>query len=164
MGRLFDAVAALIGGRQVVTYEAQAAIEMEALSHEANAVAGTPYQFSIGSDGEGGWVFDAAPIIAAIAAGVQAGQHANALAVRFHAAVADLIGTLATVLRGQSGLAQVALSGGVFQNLTLVRMVEERLSAAGFVVLVHRLVPPNDGGLALGQVVVAAARASAPTP
>ena len=161
MGRLFDAVAALIGGRQVVTYEAQAAIEMEALCDADLTAAGAAYQFEIDSDGSGGWIFDAAPIIAAIVADLRAGLPARTMAARFHGAVADLIAALATAVRGQTGLMRVALSGGVFQNVTLVRMVEERLAAGGFVVCIHRLVPANDGGLALGQAAIAAARAAA---
>jgi hydrogenase maturation protein HypF len=161
MGRLFDAVAALIGGRQVVTYEAQAAIEMEALCDADLTPAGAGYQFEIDSDGSGGWIFDAAPIIAAIAADLRAGLPARMMAARFHGAVADLIAALAIAVRGQTGLMRVALSGGVFQNVTLIRMVEERLAAEGFVVCIHRLVPANDGGLALGQAAIAATRAAA---
>jgi hydrogenase maturation protein HypF len=80
------------------------------------------------------------------------------MATRFHNAVANLIVEMSLIVRAHRGIATVALSGGVFQNMTLLRPTVRRLQSAGFEVLVHRLVPPNDGGLALGQAVVAAAQ------
>jgi hydrogenase maturation protein HypF len=150
MGRLFDAVAALIGVRQRVNYEAQAAIELEALVDE-NTTDG--YHFglptAIGSS------FDATPVVQAVAADVLAGVAPGVIAARFHNAVADLILEISLWLRRCEGFNEVALSGGVFQNLVLLRRVIERLRAANFAVLTHRLTPPNDGGLALGQAAIA---------
>lgn len=148
MGRLFDAVAALAGVRQVVTYEAQAAIEFEALMDNAET---TAYHFDWQP---GAGEFDAAPLLHAVVGDVLAGIPAPVVAARFHNAVADLILHISRWLRKQEGLNQVALSGGVFQNVTLLQQTLHRLYAAGFDVLTHRLVPPNDGGLALGQAVV----------
>jgi hydrogenase maturation protein HypF len=99
--------------------------------------------------------FDPAPVLRAIVADVLAGVAQPVIAARFHQAVADLIVTLSLQLRRREGLNQVALSGGVFQNVTLLEQTVQRLRAADFTVLTHRLVPPNDGGLALGQAVIA---------
>jgi hydrogenase maturation protein HypF len=148
MGRLFDAVASLAGVRHTVTYEAQAAIEFEALAATGLEAA---YAFT-GDDSQ----FDAAPLIQAVAADVLAGTPISIIAARFHGAVAALIVQLSLRLRRQTGLNRVALSGGVFQNTTLLELATRRLYAEDFTVLTHRRVPPNDGGLALGQAVIAA--------
>jgi hydrogenase maturation protein HypF len=150
MGRLFDAVAALAGVRQVAGYEAQAAIEFEALVDESVA---DSYHFAL-SNGDAP-CFDAAPVLQAVVADLLAGAPASIIAARFHNGVADLILELSLALRRQEGLNQVALSGGVFQNITLLQRTVQRLRAAGFTVLTHRLAPPNDGGLALGQAIIA---------
>ncbi len=149
MGRLFDAVASLAGVRQTVTYEAQAAIELEALM-ATDMQAGYCFDLSDGDPVE----IDPAPVIRAVTADVRAGVVAPIISAKFHSAVADLILHLSLRLREKEGLDQVALSGGVFQNVTLLELTVERLRKANFQVLIHRLVPPNDGGLALGQAVV----------
>lgn len=150
MGRLFDAVAALAGVRQTVTYEAQAAIELEALAatnvHE-------PYNFALLD--EAPIKIAAAPLVRAVAEDVLARVPVAVIAAKFHHAVADLILQLALRLRAQTQLDQVALSGGVFQNVTLLDAAVHKLRAAGFAVFTHSRVPPNDGGLALGQAVIA---------
>jgi len=151
MGRLFDAVAALAGVRQEVTYEAQAAIELEALVDET--VDGA---YAFGWDGE---IIDPAPVLRAVVADRRAGVPAGVIAARFHRGVAEVIVRVAAALRERFELGTVGLSGGVFQNVTLTTLVRRGLETAGFRVLVHRLVPPNDGGLALGQAMVAATRA-----
>jgi hydrogenase maturation protein HypF len=114
------------------------------------------YEFAIpaalGDNGPS--MFDAAPVIRAIAEDVWAQTPAPVISARFHAAVADLIRDLAVLARQHTGLKIVAVSGGVFQNTTLLAAASGRLRAAGFEVLTHRLVPPNDGGLALGQAIV----------
>ncbi len=153
VGRLFDAVASLADVRQRVTYEGQAAVEFEAKA-EAKAKA-EGYEFEVWEDGEGELVFGAGPVVRAVAADVLAGVPAGAIASRFHVALADLSLRLGLRLREQHGLNTVALSGGVYQNTTLLRLTVDRLEGAGFRVLWHRLVPPNDGGLALGQAAIA---------
>lgn len=154
MGRLFDAVAALAGVRQTVTYEAQAAIEFEALA--APEVVSDPYRFAFDlAPGAAALEFDPAPLIQTVAADVATGVPSAIISARFHEAVADLILSLSLHLRQTEGLTVVALSGGVFQNVTLLGLAVARLQAAGFEVLTHRQVPPNDGGLALGQAVIA---------
>jgi hydrogenase maturation protein HypF len=148
-GRLFDAVAALCGVRQTVTYEAQAAIELEALAADESEA----YAFELGES-----TFSAAPVIRAIVADVRAKVPVASIASRFHNSVAELILNLSQRLRRTHGLNVVALSGGVFQNVTLLTRTLKRLHAHNFQTLTHRLVPPNDGGLALGQAVIGANR------
>jgi hydrogenase maturation protein HypF len=155
MGRLFDAVAALVGIRQTVTYEAQAAIELEAI---AAAGVEDSYAFSYASTNP--IQIQVAPVIQDIVADLRLGLPAALIAAKFHQAVADLILQLGLRLREQTGLNQVALSGGVFQNVTLLQAAVQRLQAAGFAVFTPRLVPPNDGGLALGQAMIAAAQSN----
>jgi len=149
-GRLFDAVAALLGVRQAVSYEAQAAIELEALAGTAAVPAPLP-PFGY-RDG----VLDPAPVLAGLVAGLAAGTGTAALAAGFHAVLADAVAVAAADLAGRYGTGLVGLTGGVFQNVTLLRGCRDRLVRAGVEVLVHRVVPPNDGGLALGQAVIAA--------
>jgi hydrogenase maturation protein HypF len=148
MGRLFDAIASLAGVRAVVSYEAQAAIELESL---VDLGADGAYAFAL-DETQG--VFDAAPVVAAAARDVAAGVPAGVVGARFHRGVAQLMVDLARRLRAVHGLQVVALSGGVFQNVTLLGLAVTALQAAGFTVHTHRRVPPNDGGLALGQILI----------
>ncbi len=150
MGRLFDAVAALIGVRHRIAYEAQAAIELEILAAGV-AAGGERWAFGLGADG----VLDYGPVIRSIVAGLRAGTEPAALAYRFHVAVADAV-VAVTSLLGLDADTPVGLTGGVFQNVLLLRECRQRLHASGLEVLTHREVPPNDGGLALGQAVIAA--------
>ena len=147
MGRLFDAVAALIGVRQTVTYEAQAAMELEAL---AIPDISSPYPYTL-SDG----TIDPGPMLHAIVNDLKSGTSVPQISGRFHYTLVDIVDTISQQLRASTGIGTVALSGGVFQNVTLLQQAVSRLSQSGFTVLTHRLVPPNDGGLALGQAMVA---------
>jgi hydrogenase maturation protein HypF len=166
MGRLFDAVSSLAGVCHRVAYEAEAAMLFEAVASQAVAsqalTGGAPrYRFGLSTDGEapaGGTAIDQCPVIAAVARDVLAGIDPAVIAAGFHLAVAELVGELAVELRVRTGIGTVALSGGVFLNVVLTRLCCERLAAAGFRVLRHRLVPPSDAGLALGQIVIAARR------
>jgi hydrogenase maturation protein HypF len=159
MGRLFDAVAAIAGVRQVVTYEAQAAIELEMLVREVDAAEEVAYdwEFEAGADDfEGGALeIDAAPVIRAIVADVHAGTPVSVIAARFHNSVAAMVTQVCQALRDGEGLNEVVLSGGVWQNVTLLAKTLDLLWASGFTVYTHQVVPPNDGGLALGQAAVA---------
>ncbi len=103
-------------------------------------------------------IIDPRPVLASVIDDVRTGTASGTIAARFHRGVADVIVAAALIVGADTGLATVGLSGGVFQNVTLTHAANEMLSDAGFEVLVHRLVPPNDGGLALGQAVIAAAR------
>ena len=150
-GRLFDAVAALLGVRNVASFEGQAAMELEMLADPQSAVS---YPFGLKMDGAL-LVFDPRPLVRALVASVTAGEPVSACAGRFHATLAEMVRQVCLVLRARRGINNVALSGGVFQNVLLTTQVRERLERAGFTVLTHSLVPPNDGGIALGQAVVA---------
>jgi hydrogenase maturation protein HypF len=150
MGRLFDAVSALAGVRQVVAYEAQAAIELEGLSRDADCGA-TTYAFDIDRHGSTALI-DPAPLIQAVIADQRGGVHSGVIGARFHRAVADLIVELAEEV--SDAARTVALSGGVFQNALLLQMALNGLRGKGFHVITHRRVPPNDGGIALGQLLV----------
>jgi hydrogenase maturation protein HypF len=148
MGRLFDAVAALAGVRQEVAYEAQAAIELEGLARHEDCGIGR-YAFDVDTT-TATWQFDPGPILSAVVIDVRAGVRPGVIGVRFHHAVADLVVDVATAAETPT----VALSGGVFQNALLLRLAGQRLRAEGFEVITHRHVPPNDGGIALGQLLV----------
>jgi len=154
MGRLFDAVASIAGVRHEISYEGQAAIELEALgTPEADGT----YEFDLIEE-DGQLVLDPGPVVAAVAGDVTTGTPVGAISARFHRAVASAIVTTAIMLGSRYDVHTAALSGGVFQNVTLLDAARRGLEENGFEVLVHRLVPPNDGGLALGQVALAGRR------
>lgn len=151
MGRLFDAVASMLDLRHHITYEAQAAIDLEIAAAGAHlaAVRSTTYGFDVD-----GARIDGAPVLRAIVADVRSGADAAVVARRFHEAVADVV--LGVVERLRPGPdVPIVLSGGVFQNALLTDLCIERLAATGITPLTHHIVPPNDGGLALGQVFIA---------
>jgi len=150
-GRLFDAISSLVGVRQEINYEAQAAIELEALVDTDGKEA---YSFVLSDE------IDPAPVIRAVVADVKSGVPPGVIATRFHQGVAEMICDVCVHLRQESGLNEVALSGGVFQNVTLLERVLPLLRASGFTVYTHHLVPPNDGGLSLGQAMIAAVRST----
>lgn len=154
MGRLFDAAASLLDVRHEVSYEAQAAIELEAAARAAHS--SHPLRFTWHDDG----VIDPAPVLAALEAGRRRGVALEALARGFHEALGDVVAIAAAAACEATGARVVGLTGGVFQNALLSRLCRTRLEAAGITVLEHRVLPPNDGGLALGQLVVAASQAA----
>ncbi len=154
MGRLFDAVAALAGVRQVVDYEAQAAIELEGLARGVAADAAYRFGFGAGDAAREPISIDTAPVIGAVVADVRAGVPVPLIGARFHAAVAHLVLRLAIRFAGPD---PIALSGGVFQNALLLSAARTLLREHGFTVLTHRRLPPNDGGLAFGQLLAVGA-------
>jgi hydrogenase maturation protein HypF len=157
-GRLFDAVAAALGvGGEVLTYEGQAAIELEAIAAGAGERNARGYPFARISE-PSGEVLDAAPLWVDLLEDLRRGRAPDQIAASFHAGLAMAICTLALDLAGRRGLSTVALSGGVFQNRLLLETVTDDLESAGLRVLLQRRVPANDGGLALGQAAVAVAR------
>lgn len=164
-GRLFDGVAALLGIRDVAQYEAQAAIELEMLAADTDTV---PYSFRINSERpamsrassareecEYPMVVSTAGIIQGVVEDLLKGSPPPSIAAKFHSTLADIILETCRCIRARTSVGDVALSGGVFQNVRLLTATVERLSADGFVVYTHSRVPPNDGGLALGQIAVA---------
>lgn len=150
MGRLFDAVSALLGVCQVADYEAQAAIELESQSR-AVGLGANDYKFSLG-EAQMPIVIEPDRVLRAVVRDLRAGMAAGSIGLRFHHAVAQLIVDLA--FRFADGSKVVALSGGVFQNALLLRVTLSGLRDSGFEVITHRVVPPNDGGIALGQLMV----------
>jgi hydrogenase maturation protein HypF len=156
-GRWFDAIAALLGLREAITYEAQAAIELETLARWSDDE--RAYPFVIDAPPGPPFVVELRPTVRAVAADVREGVSQARIASRFYATVADLIAEGCQHARRQHRIETVALSGGCFQSALLTERTRIRLERDGFEVLVHRLVPPSDGGLALGQAAVAAYRA-----
>jgi len=155
-GRLFDAVAAIAGVRDHVSYEGQAAVELEWLATEV--AADGVYPFAIGVPAAGGpLVIDTRPLIRAVAEETAKGTAVASIARRFHSTVVELIAVVCGRMRQATGLGGVVLSGGVFLNALLTSEVSARLARDGFRVYRHRVVPPNDGGLSLGQLAIAAA-------
>jgi hydrogenase maturation protein HypF len=153
-GRLFDAMAALLGVRDDVNYEGQAAIELE---QRADPQEASSYPMGINSD----LVLAGADLICAGAEDLARGVPTSVIAARFHNGLADATARVCSLIRERTGLATVACSGGVFQNLLLLERVTTALERDGFRVLTHSRVPPNDGGISLGQAAVAAAQARA---
>jgi hydrogenase maturation protein HypF len=153
-GRLFDAAAALLGVRDAINYEGQAAIELEQLADSTESGA---YEAAIDT-GSGPFQARGSDLLHAVIEERTGGVPAPLIAARFHHGVAALIEAGCLLLRDQHGLGAVALSGGVFQNTFLLHAAVARLEARGFRVLLHARVPCNDGGISLGQAVVAASR------
>jgi hydrogenase maturation protein HypF len=152
MGRLFDAVAACAGVRQSISYEAEAALNLEALAaREAATGAAYPLPVRAGDP----LVIDWEPAWRAIVDDAVAATPAALVAARFHRAVAAMMVDVCSRIRDATGIGTVGLTGGVFQNALLVRLAVVALRDAGFEVILHDRVPPNDGGLALGQAVIA---------
>lgn len=154
-GRLFDAVAAVLGVRDRVNYEGQAAIELE---QRADPAESSVYPTSL--EGDRPFRVHGHDLVHAVVEDLRAGVPLPVIAGRFHNGVAAAIVAACEAVRSQTGLGTVALSGGVFQNLLLLHRVVGRLEDRGFTVLLHSRVPPNDGGISLGQAAVARARAS----
>lgn len=153
VGRLFDAVAAILGLRNEVQFEAQAAMELEMIA-EPSAEGSYPVEFSREGDA---WVWEAAPILEGILGDLGRGLPRSEIAGRFHKAVCDAVVEACDRVRRERAISRVALTGGAFQNALLAEGTARALEGRGFDVLRHRRVPPNDGGLSLGQAVAAAA-------
>ena len=148
-GRLFDAVASILGLRHQTTYEGQAAIELEAVASSAPGA----YSFALTSDTP--FQVDLRPCIEAIAREHQSGASVPDISARFHRTMACVVRDACLRIRKSDGLNRVCLSGGTFQNLRLLRHAVDQLRAQRFEVFVHRRVPTNDAGLSLGQALVA---------
>jgi len=156
-GRLFDAVAAAVGlCRDSVTYEGQAAVELETLAASAKATSPDGYPFAIGT-GEVPLVLDPKPMWIALLDDLARGEEPTSIAARFHVGLAGAVAQLAIRLAQDRAIGTVALSGGVFQNKILLEGIADRLHGAERKVLCHRQVPANDGGISLGQAAIAAA-------
>jgi hydrogenase maturation protein HypF len=160
VGRLFDAVASLAGVIDRVSYEGQAAVQLEGFASRAKPCGVYPFAMVAAPDGgitESPLVIDTRPLIEAVAREAARGVDAALIARRFHSTLVDVIAQVCDRLRETTGLDAVVLSGGVFLNALLTSEVSSRLQKDGFRVYRHRLVPPGDGGLSLGQLAIAAA-------
>ena len=149
MGRLFDAASAVLGVCTYNRYEGECAIKLENLAAQAleQGMEPVPMAFAV-TENDGILVADAAPVISVLA---QSSQRKEALALGFHMAVADMAVEFCARLRERTGINTVALSGGVFQNAVLLGDMMDKLTAKGFAVYTNEKVPPNDGGISLGQ-------------
>lgn len=148
IGRLYDAVASLVGIRQTVNYEAQAAIEFEGV---ADPDEGGSYRFEVRGE-----TVDPQPVIHALLSDIRAGIPVTKISARFHQSIAEMVCQICSQARAAHGSNDVVLSGGVWQNMLLLKKTTTLLHAEKFNLLIHRRVPANDGGLALGQALVAA--------
>jgi hydrogenase maturation protein HypF len=166
-GRLFDAVASLAGVRDHVSYEGQAAVELEWLASRAAPAGAYPFVVEPVRAEELAkplFLIDTRPLIAAVAEEASRAVDATLIASRFHGALVAIIAEVCGRLREATSLSAVTLSGGVFLNALLTSEACARLRADGFRVYRHRLVPPNDGGLSLGQLAIAAAALAEKAP
>jgi hydrogenase maturation protein HypF len=153
-GRMFDAVSAICGISVESGYEGESAMLLEA----AADVTGTSGTYAFGLDAQSSpWKIETRAVLAQIAREAASGTSAGVVARRFHDSVARMIEDVCVQIRKTSGVEQVCLSGGTFQNLTLLRASVALLRARGFRVLLHTLAPPNDGGVSLGQAAIGAA-------
>lgn len=162
-GRLFDAVAAIARVRTRITYEGQAAIELEALASTAPAGADVPSYPLTSRLVDDMSVLDPVPLIAAIVSDAERGVAPAVIAAAFHESLGTAAAAMAVRLAAANGLTTVALSGGVFQNVILTRVVTRELEAAGLAVLRHHQIPPNDGGISIGQAAIGAGAPRVPS-
>ena len=147
MGRLFDAVASLCGVCHTISYEGQAAIELEALVDPDETGL---YPLVISREN----IFQPGPIIKEILEDSQKGVSISVISARFHNTLAELVLQMALRLKESHHLTKVALSGGVWQNMSLLEKSINKLKLGGFQVFIHQQIPPNDGGISLGQAVI----------
>jgi hydrogenase maturation protein HypF len=157
LGRVFDGVAAILGTRQAVSFEGQAAMELETLAAGRTKKS---FPFELMRDGDG-LVLDLRPLVRAIAEERIKGKDPAAIAAAFHRSIIGAIAAVTVAVREQTGLGKAVLSGGCFQNRVLLEGTLRELEKAGFEVYTHQMLPTNDGCIALGQAVVAAARLAA---
>ncbi|MBW7957909.1 MAG: carbamoyltransferase HypF [Deltaproteobacteria bacterium] len=152
MGRLFDAAASIAGVRDEITFEAEAAIEFETIASEGEE----PYPFEL--EGDGPLVIDTRPLIMELVKDANSGTPKSRMAGRFHSAIAGMALRVSEILRDETGINDIVLSGGVFQNRLLSELTEGKLKRAGFETYRQERVPANDGGISLGQAAVAIER------
>jgi len=155
MGRLFDAISALLGIRGEIDYEGQAAVELEMASYEEDyAHVKESYPYRIVEDG-GMRIVRLRDLLSAVIEDLHQGISKGMISVKFHNTIAQIINEMCHLIADETGVNQVALSGGVFQNRLLLRKTVNLLEDSGFQVFTHRQVPCNDGGISLGQAVIA---------
>ncbi|MFC1870042.1 carbamoyltransferase HypF [Chloroflexota bacterium] len=151
-GRLFDAVSSLLGIRRQIDYEGQAAVELEMAADEELVAGAYPFTIETKDDVS---IIRLRELFAAIISDLAKGIPTSAISARFHHTVAQIVSEVCSRLTRETGITRVALSGGVFQNRLLLRRAVEALEAAGLTPITHSQVPGNDGGISLGQAVIA---------
>jgi hydrogenase maturation protein HypF len=155
LGRLFDAVSALLGVRGEIDYEGQAAVELEMAAYDdCDRVGNKGYPYSI-LEQDGVNVIQLKELLSAIIEDLYQGVSKATISARFHNTIARMICEMCQLIAKKTGINQVALSGGVFQNRLLLRKAIPLLESAGFSALTHKQVPCNDGGISLGQAAIA---------
>jgi hydrogenase maturation protein HypF len=164
VGRFFDAISALLGVRSEIDYEGQAAVELEmaayssaiasSVSDEAMSSAQESYPYRIVAD-KGIGIVRLRDLFAAVIGDLHQGISKGLISSKVHNTVARMIDEMCRLTADETGINQVALSGGVFQNRLLLRKAVSLLESSGFQVFTHRQVPCNDGGISLGQAVIA---------
>ncbi len=157
-GRLFDAVAALLNLRHIVSYDGQGAIELEGLAETVEKTKVESYRYEMVPNEGKPLQLDFPQMVVEILADITAGIQSSVIAHRFHQTVASATTEVCLHISKSTSLDRVILSGGVFQNRLLTEMVYTALASKGLIVFTHRLVPPNDGGIALGQAAIAGRR------
>ena len=150
LGRFFDGIAALMNIRSKVAFEGQAAMELEML---APGLSDDVYEYAWSS--QGGYQIDPRPIIQGVVIDIENGMSPATISAKFHTTLINLFGDLCFILKQETGISQVALSGGCFQNAILLEGLAQALQTNGFKVLTHEKVPSNDGGICLGQAIIA---------
>ena len=153
VGRLFDGVSSLLGVREIVEYEGQAAIELEQIIDEADAIASYSYEIVLASSR---YIVDILPMIREIVEDIIRGEKKSIISKRFHDTLITICEDVCGRIRKQNKINEVVLSGGVFQNKYLLKNIKERLVSKKFKVYTHSKVPTNDGGISLGQAVIGA--------
>ena len=154
IGRLFDAVSSICGIRGIIDYDGQAAIELEMTAYGAVGSITKGYPFAI-REQDGTYIISISELLTTLIEDVSKNASISLVAAKFHHSIASMIFEMVQLISNKTGVTQVALSGGVFQNRLLLRLVIPELEKAGFSVLTHRQVPCNDGGISLGQAVIA---------
>jgi len=151
LGRLFDAVSALLEVKSFVSYEGQAAIELEALLQGTDETSNSFYNYLFDDNNN----ISTESIIKNIVEDIVKKTDRKIISRKFHITIIELLNSIATKIRDERGINEVVLSGGCFQNSFLLKNLYNKLTQNNFVVYTHRLVPPNDGGIALGQAIIA---------
>ena len=155
-GRLFDGVSAILGLCRSSTFEGQAAMTLQFAAERWEKAHGAMDVVTIEPvEGDGRWLLPTSALVKDLVEQRLSGDDPDKLAYEFHCRLAGMAVGICAKIRSQTGLETVALSGGVFQNRLLLRLCDEALQQRGFTVLRHSLVPPNDGGIALGQAIYA---------
>ena len=158
MGRLFDGISSLLGICDVNTYEGQAAMELESVAEELSVSTGDlsaeNYGYEIREE-KGTFIIEPASIVRGIVDDLHKRVPASAIAYKFHNVIADIVKNVTLRVKEKTGIGKVALSGGVFQNRLLLGLALGKLTEAGFICYYQKKIPCNDGGISLGQAIIA---------